>query len=469
MLNPSPLIARLVPSLALLLCTAALIPAAAARPALPDFTEIIQQTSPAVVKINTLSQPSPRMRQFNQEIPPFFRDFFERYPMPQPRPAEGLGSGFIISKDGYIVTNHHVIEDADQIIVRLSDRREYDAELVGSDSRSDLALLKIDERNLPTLEFAAEDDLKVGEWVLAIGSPFGLDYSVSAGIVSAMGRSLPNGSGQDYVPFIQTDVAINPGNSGGPLFNLDGEVVGVNSQIYTRSGGFMGLSFAVPATVAVDIIGQLRSSGAVARGWLGVVIQDVDRDLARSFGLDKPRGALVTRVQKDGPADRAGIRAGDLIIELDGKPIEFSHDLPHIIGLIDPGTRARARLVREKREKELEIEIGALEQTGQTRLASETPSASRKGLGLSVAAAPPAALKELDLDQGVLVRAVEPGSPAARAGLRSGDILVQMAFRDVKTVRGFERILASLEPGDLVPILFYREGTASFRTLRVAD
>ena len=436
---------------------------------LPDFTDLIKTTAPAVVKINTLSAAAPSNRRVDPSIPPFFRDFFDRYPQPrQQRPVAAAGSGFIISEDGYLVTNHHVVYGADRIIVRLNDRREYDAVLVGSDSRSDLALLKIEEENLPSLQFADSESLEVGDWVLAIGSPFDLDYSASAGIVSAIGRSLPNGSGQDYVPFVQTDVAINPGNSGGPLFNLAGEVVGINSQIFTRSGGFMGLSFAVPAEVARDVLGQLRKNGEVSRGWLGVVIQDIDRDLAKSFGLDAPRGALVTRVQRGGPADESGIKSGDVILEFNGKPIEFSHDLPHVVGLVEPGTKSKARIFRQRKEKTLDVKVGVLEQGGQTGLAGLPHDQSqKKGLGLSVEQIDSTLIKQLEINGGVMVTGVEASSSASQAGLLAGDIIVQIAFKDIFGVKGFEKILGELSPGSVVPILFYRNGTAVFRTLQV--
>lgn len=442
---------------------------------LPDFTDLIKSTTPAVVKINTLSTATSN-RTVDPSIPPFFRDFFDQYSQPQQqRPTAGVGSGFIISKDGYIVTNHHVISGADRIIVRLSDRREYDAEVIGSDSRSDLALLKIEEENLSALKFANSKLLEVGEWVLAIGSPFDLDYSASVGIVSAIGRSLPNGSGQDYVPFIQTDVAINPGNSGGPLFNLKGEVVGINSQIFTRSGGFMGLSFAVPSEVAEDVIGQLKKSGEVSRGWLGVVIQDVDRDLAKSFGLDAPKGALVTRVQRNGPADEAGIKSGDVIVEFNGKPIEFSHDLPHVVGLVEPGSTSKARIFRERKEKTIEVKVGVLEQGGQTgRVGSNSnpdlgPDQQQKSLGLSIEQIDAALIKQLEITGGVMVTGVEASSSAAKAGLLAGDVIVQIAFKDISGVRGFKKVLEGLSPGSVVPILFYRNGTAVFRTIQVDD
>lgn len=435
---------------------------------LPDFTDLIKSTSPAVVKINTLSTVSSAKTAVDPSVPPFFRDFFDQYSQPQQQnPTAAVGSGFIISDDGYIVTNHHVVNGADRILVRLNDRREYDALVIGSDSRSDLALLKIEETGLPSLKFAESNSLEVGDWVLAIGSPFDLDYSASAGIVSAIGRSLPNGRGQDYVPFVQTDVAINPGSSGGPLFNLSGEVVGINSQIFTRSGGFMGLSFAVPVDVAKDVLAQLKDHGSVSRGWLGVVIQDVDRDLAESFGLGLPRGALVARVQKNGPADKAGIKAGDVILEFSGKPIEFSHDLPHAVGLVEPGAVANALIVRERKEKTIKVKVGVLEQTGETSLAATASEPEKRGLGLVVEKVDSSLVNQLEIEGGVMIVSVEPSSPAASAGLLAGDVVVQIAFKDVSSASDFQRILEGLTVGAVVPVLFYRNGTAVFRTIEV--
>lgn len=301
-----------------------------ARAELPDFTPLVEQASPAVVNISTRQKLPDRAMARGQlsipdleGLPPMFRDFLERSipqvprnPRGQQREAQSLGSGFIISNDGYILTNNHVVADADEILVRLSDRSEHKAKLVGADPRSDVAVLKIEAKNLPTLKLGDSNKLKVGEWVLAIGSPFGFDHSVTAGIVSAKGRSLPN---ESYVPFIQTDVAINPGNSGGPLLNLQGEVVGINSQIFTRSGGFMGLSFAIPIDVALNVADQLKKAGKVSRGWLGVVIQEVNKDLAESFGLDKPSGALVAQLVEDGPAAKGGLQVGDVILSLNGR------------------------------------------------------------------------------------------------------------------------------------------------------
>jgi serine protease Do len=319
---------------------------------LPDFTVLVQKYSPAVVKIQVESVASQRV------VNPF-------WPPENESLQVGLGSGFIIDSDGYILTNHHVINGANKITVRLNDRREFDAELVGSDALSDLALLKVKADGLPTLHLDVDDDLKVGEWVLAIGSPFGLDYSVSQGIVSAIGRSLPSANNENYVPFIQTDVAINPGNSGGPLFDLDGNVVGINSQIFTQSGGSMGLSFAIPASVARNVVAQLKDHGSVSRGWLGVSIQEMDKDLATSFGLSKPEGALVAQVIPGGPADKGGILAGDIITAFNGKPILFSSDLPHQVGQVVPGASAKLALLRNGKQTALELKVGELPDYGQ--------------------------------------------------------------------------------------------------------
>ncbi|MGL4566106.1 MAG: S1C family serine protease, partial [Halioglobus sp.] len=313
-------------SLVLLVCAVVMsFPVSAST--LPEFREIVRQNSPAVVKI-LVQQSGPENLQGHpdmEQMPEYLRRFFEqREGPPNQQERMGLGSGFIISTDGYIVTNNHVVEGADSVLVRLSDRREFDAEVIGTDPRSDLALLRVDATGLPALSLAEVDDLEVGEWVLAIGSPFGLDYSVAAGIVSAKGRSLPTENNENYVPFIQTDVAINPGNSGGPLFNLDGEVVGVNSQIFTRSGGSIGLSFAIPVSVVRNVVDQLKAEGRVTRGWLGVTIQDVDKNLAESFGLDRPRGALVVQLAEGGPADKAGLEPGDVIIKFGDEDIPAS-------------------------------------------------------------------------------------------------------------------------------------------------
>ncbi len=440
---------------------------------LPDFTLLVEKYSPAVVKIQVESDTRQAIQiqgwPPDQEIPEPFRRFFQ-IPAPQGQvPQQGLGSGFIIDQDGYILTNHHVINGADRITVRLSDRREFEAEVVGSDESSDLALLKVDARGLPTLRLDTDDDLRVGEWVLAIGSPFGLDYSVSQGIVSAIGRSLPNERNENYVPFIQTDVAINPGNSGGPLFNLDGEVVGINSQIFTRSGGSMGLSFAIPASVARNVIAQLKEHGAVARGWLGVSIQEVDKELAQSFGLQRPEGALVAEVMPGGPADEGGIRVGDIITAFNGKPILFSSDLPHQVGQLAPGAMARLVLMRNGKQQELELRVGQLpaadDRLSQRGGGKQQGQAASGPLGLQLEELPDQFRQRLQLAGGVLVRQVKPGTSAARAGLQPGDVIVQLGFTSVENVAGFRDLARKLPKDSVQPIRFFREGNPVFRSI----
>lgn len=459
--------------LAVLICTLLLLAQPLAARELPDFREIVVETSPAVVKI-LVEQSDNGARGHPQidreDIPEFLRRYFQLPEPPRGRQQLSMGSGFIISGDGYIVTNHHVVESAESVTVRLSDRREYDAEVVGLDARSDLALLRVDAEDLPYLTLGADDRLQVGEWVLAIGSPFGLDFSVTAGIVSAKGRSLPSESGENYVPFIQTDVAINPGNSGGPLFNLEGEVVGVNSQIFTRSGGSIGLSFAIPVSVLRNVVAQLKDRGEVTRGWLGVTIQNVDRNLAESFGLDRPRGALVSQLAPNSPAEEAGLEPGDVIIAFDGQPIDSSADLPHVVGLITPGSRVEAQVVREGRERTLSVTIGSLD-------ADDSPAGGRRGapdersgrIGVTVEEAPDEMLSRFDLSGGVLVRSVRRDSPAERAGLMPGDLITMVGASPVRNLDAFEDAIAGLEPGDSVPLRLIRRGSPLFIGLRLDD
>lgn len=449
---------------------------------LPDFTELVEEVSPAVVNISTsqkaVSRPSgmaPGMPDM-EGVPPMFREFFERgFPQqgPQaPREREAprsLGSGFILSKDGYVLTNNHVIAGADEIFVRLSDRRELQAQLVGADPRSDLALLKIEAGDdLPVVRMGKSSELKAGEWVLAIGSPFGFDYSVTAGIVSAKGRSLPN---ESYVPFIQTDVAINPGNSGGPLLNLDGEVVGINSQIFTRSGGFMGLSFAIPVDVAMDVVEQLKEDGSVQRGWLGVVIQEVNKDLAESFGLPKPAGALVAQIQPGGPAEKGGLQVGDVILSFNGQDIVMSSDLPHAVGRVRPGEEATLVVVRDKKRKTLNMEIGALPEDDSVAAvlpSSSAPASADNRLGVVVAELTGQQKADLDVDAGVVISEVRQG-PGAMVGLRNGDIITSLDNQQVGSVDEFEKLTANLPTNRSVSMRVVRQGRASYITFRLAD
>ena len=439
---------------------------------LPDFTEIVDSSSPAVVKVlvEYETENSPYREQL-EEIPEALRRFFDfRGGPPVPRERAGMGSGFIVSSDGFIVTNHHVVENARQVIVRLPDRQEFDAEVVGTDPRSDLAVLKIEATRLPVLALAEDDDIKVGQWVLAIGSPFSLDFSVTAGIVSALGRSLPTEAGDNYVPFIQTDVAINPGNSGGPLFNLDGEVIGVNSQIFTRSGGSIGLSFAIPVSVVRNVFNQIKETGVVERGWLGVSIQDVDRNLAESFGLDRPQGALIAQVGRDSPAEQAGLQPGDIIIRFDGESIETSADLPHVVGLIAPGTEVEAVIVRDGEEETIDVEVGGL---GADEVARVDAGVSADGsvslLGMRFGDAEPEVLSDLGITGGVAVLEVIPDSPADEAGVAVGDILTRLGSRPISRTSDLDGAAAELESGKSVPARLIRGRSPLFIGIRVPE
>lgn len=439
---------------------------------LPEFTDLIEAASPAVVKINTVERVRRRGQMQvppNQDIPDIFRYLFEPRQSPD-RNVHSMGSGFIISNDGYILTNNHVIDAADEIIVRLVDRREFKAEVIGRDERSDLALLKIDADKLPVLKFAKPEGLKVGEWVLAIGSPFGLDFSASVGIVSAIGRSIPTERNENYVPFIQTDVAINPGNSGGPLFNLSGEVVGINSQIYTRSGGSIGLSFAIPVSVAMEVVEQLKTKGRVDRGWLGVVIQEVDRDLADSFGLDTPKGALVAQVEPDGPADRSGIKVGDVIVTFGGMAIEVSGDLPHAVGRTSPGKSVPVNVIREGKEKTIEVAVGTLSGgEEESSVAGQTPATVGGRLGLVVDEIDERLKKAWHVSGGVVVKRVRRDSPGAQAGLLPGDVIAQLGFTEIDSLVAYEKVEAELPANNLMPVRFFRRGRPAFRTIIIKE
>jgi len=455
---------------------------AQAEEALPDFTTLVEQASPAVVNISTKQKLPDRRIAAGQMpdlegLPPMFREFFERNIPQQPRSprgdrqreAQSLGSGFIISSDGYVLTNNHVVADADEIIVRLSDRSELQAKLVGTDPRTDVALLKVEGKNLPTVKLGDSEKLKVGEWVLAIGSPFGFDHSVTKGIVSAKGRTLPNDT---YVPFIQTDVAINPGNSGGPLFNMNGEVVGINSQIFTRSGGFMGLSFAIPIDVAIDVSDQLKKDGKVSRGWLGVVIQEVNKDLAESFGLDKPAGALVAQVLEDGPAAKSGLQVGDVILSMNGQPIVMSADLPHLVGTLKDGAKAKLEIIRNGKRQNLDVTIGAMPDddadiaTGTGADGSAERSSNR--LGVSVSDLTAEQKKSLELKGGVVIKEVQDG-PAAMIGLRPGDVISHLNNQAIASAKQFTEIAKDLPKNRSVSMRVLRQGRASFITFKLAE
>ncbi len=436
---------------------------------LPDFATLIEKHSPAVVKIETItvtkSTDQPNL-QIPDNVPEIFRHLFENRQAPK-RNGASMGSGFFISADGYILTNNHVIDGATGIVVRLIDRREFDATVVGVDPQTDLALLKIDAKKLPYLELADSDKTRVGEWVLAIGSPFGLDYSVSAGIVSAIGRSIQSSQQQSYVPFIQTDVAINPGNSGGPLFNLEGKVVGINSQIYTNSGGSIGLSFAIPANLARNVVDQLKETGSVDRGWLGVVIQDVGKDLALSFGLDKPEGALIAQIDENGPGRKSGLQVSDIILSFNNKPINTSSDLPVIVGQIKPGKTVPATVMRKGKEVKLKVTVGSRYKPTDEPKDKVVPAADSR-LGVSVENLTEEARKAVGVD-GVVIVDISVDSPAAKAGLRKGDVLVQLGFDNVTSVEDFVSIEKNLPTNKPLPIRVIRQGSPLFRSILLKE
>ena len=442
---------------------------------LPDFTGLVERYGPSVVNISSSQDPASGPQDFGREdglpedspLYDFFRRFFgEDGPVPDDAdPSRSLGSGFILNEDGYVLTNAHVVTAAEEIIVRTSDRREFVAEVIGADERSDVALLKIDAEGLPAVQIGSARGVQVGEWVLAIGSPFGFEHSATAGIVSAKGRSLPT---ENYVPFIQTDVAINPGNSGGPLFDLGGRVVGVNSQIYSRTGGFMGLSFAIPIDVAMDVAEQLKEKGRVSRGWLGVLIQDVTRDLAETFDLAYPRGALVAQVLPGSPAESAGLRAGDIILAFNGVEVPVSSDLPPLVGATKVDVTVEVEVVRDGERQSVPVTLAELpddELAFMTAGRQAPPEANQ--LGLVVMDLPDDERAQLGIDQGgVIVDRVEPG-PAERAGIRPGDIILAFDGETVGDPEQFRILSERAEPGDAVAVWVQRGDGRMFYPLRM--
>lgn len=451
-------------------------PAASVR-GLPDFTDLVEQVGPSVVNIRTMEKVASRggMNGMDEEMLEFFKRFGVPIPnMPrQQRPQRphqedeqprGVGSGFIVSPDGYVMTNAHVVDGADEVIVTLTDKREFKAKIVGTDKRTDVAVVKIDASGLPAVRIGDTSRLRVGEWVMAIGSPFGLENTVTAGIVSAKQRDTG-----DYLPFIQTDVAINPGNSGGPLINMRGEVVGINSQIYSRSGGFMGISFAIPIDEAMRVSEQLRSSGRVTRGRIGVQIGQVTRDVAESLGLGKQQGALVTGVEAGSPAEKAGIEAGDIIMRFDGKPIEKIADLPRMVGNTKPGTKSTVTVFRRGSMRDLSILIAEIEpdkpvlKTSDKDAKPKTSTAAQQ-LGLTVSDLTDAQKKELKLRGGVRIDTATES--AARAGLREGDVILAIANTEVAGVKDFEAALAKADKGKPINVLFRRGEWAQYALIR---
>ena len=474
--------ARRTPTLAaaaaLVLACVLVAPAPAQPRELPDFPDLVERVGPSVVNIRTTERA--RLRggvtpEMNEELQEFFRRFGipipgQRPDGPRPGPGDdepqqrGVGSGFILSADGYVMTNAHVVDGSDEVFVTLTDKREFKAKIVGVDKRTDVAVVKIEANALPAVKIGDINKLRVGEWVMAIGSPFGLENTVTAGIVSAKGRDTG-----DFLPFIQTDVAINPGNSGGPLINMRGEVVGINSQIYSRSGGFMGISFAIPIDEATRVADQLRTSGRVIRGRIGVQIDQVTKEVAESIGLGKPGGALVRSVEAGGPAEKAGVEAGDIITKVDGKAVEKAGDLPRIIGAIKPGTKATTQVFRRGAYRDIAITVVEFDPPAARRVADrepKAPSAMLGSLGLTVSDLSEAQKRELKLKSGVRVDAVE--GPAARAGLHEGDVILAIDNTEVTSAKQFEAIAAKLDKAKAASVLVRRNEAVSYLVIRPA-
>jgi serine protease Do len=462
--------------LAMPLSCVAATPARTAEPQpLPDFRKLVKQNEAAVVNISSTQAPSKQNANRKPGLPDlpgkenpyleFFKRFFQDRPeLPGDRQSNSLGSGFVISADGYILTNAHVAQDADKIIVRLSDQRERPAKVIGVDDLTDVAVLKIEGDNLPTVKIGDSDALEVGEWVLAIGSPFGLEHTATQGIVSAVGRNLPSGT---YVPFIQSDVAVNPGSSGGPLFNLRGEVVGINSQIYSSTGGYMGLSFAIPIKLAIQVVEQLKATGEVTRGWLGVLLQAVNNDLAEAFKLDRPRGALVAQILPDSPAISAGFKPGDVILRYGGEPVEDSSQLPRMIGVTPVGKTVAMSILRNGEPLEIKATIARLETVEDPVTTMDEHSEPR--LSITVADLSNEQRRMLSADeQGVLVTALDAG-PAANAGLYPDDIILQINHIPVKSANQFVELAKELPKGKAVPIWVRRENETLYLAVRLPD
>ena len=443
---------------------------AANRYGLPDFAQLVDQVGPAVVNIAVVQKVARPENGLSPDDP--FYDFLRRFGVPVPgmpggprgggnQINRGIGSGFIVSPDGYILTNAHVVDGATEVNVRLTDKREFKAKVVGTDKRTDVALIKVEANGLPTVRIGDAEQARVGEWVVAVGSPFGFDNTVTAGIISAKARRLPD---ETYVPFIQTDVAINPGNSGGPLFNLGGEVIGINSQIYSRSGGFMGISFAIPIDVAMKVKDQLQRHGTVERGRLGISIQGLDKELAQSFGLDEPAGALVASVEPGSPADKGGIKAGDVILGVNGAKVDESADLPRIIGDMRPGSTARLQVWRDRKSRDMPVVLGA--QQAEETASRESPRADSKTtgkLGIAGRSLTAQEARQLGVAGGLLVE--ESGGPAAQAGIRTGDVVLAVNNQPVSGVDQFRSLLA--QAGNRFAILVQRGESRLYVPIRL--
>ena len=456
--------------------------AAASVAGLPDFTDLVEKTGPAVVNIRTTERSKPGQAATgteDEEMQEFFKRFFG-VPIPrqqqpqqpqQPRSRKsvpqqeeevprGVGSGFIVSADGFVMTNAHVVDGADEVYVTLTDKREFKAKIIGVDKRTDVAVVKIEGSNLPRLNLGDSNKIRVGEWVIAIGSPFGLDNTVTAGIVSAKARDTG-----DYLPLIQTDVAVNPGNSGGPLINMRGEVIGINSQIYSRSGGYMGISFAVPIDEAMRVTEQLKANGRVTRGRIGVQIGEVTKEVAESLGLAKANGALVQRVEPGGPAEKGGLEAGDIILKFNGVAIEKSSDLPRLVGNVKPGTKVIVTLWRKGASKDMPMIITELEPEKVVKKEDKKPKVeTANALGLVTVDLTDAQRKELKIDGGVIVESID--GPSARAGLRAGDVILRLNNTDIKDVKQFNALVAKLEPKKAAVLLVRRGESSQFVPVR---
>jgi len=452
---------------------------------LPDFTDLAEKLGPSVVNISITqvvhANPAAGSPFGNLPDDPAINEFFKRFGIPgmpgvpggqdepqQDYKSQSLGSGFIISNDGYILTNAHVVKDADEVLVKLSDKREFKAKIIGADRRTDVALIKIEATGLPKVTTAADPTaLRVGEWVIAIGSPFGLENTVTAGIVSAKGRALPQ---ENFVPFIQTDVAINPGNSGGPLFNMKGEVVGINSQIYSRTGGYMGLSFAIPIDVAIDVSNQLKATGKITRGWLGIAIQEINKDIADSFGLKSTNGALVAGVEKGSPAEKSDLQAGDVITKFDGKTIVSSSDLPRAVGATKPGKAVPVEILRKGVVKTLTVTVGEMP-ADKDEVADTSPKGATKPeinrIGLTLKELTPQQKKKLNDKNGLLV--INSQGPAAVAGIRKGDVVLGINNNDIQSLEQFNKQLAAVPNGKTVALLVMREGSTLYVPIKIAD
>lgn len=440
---------------------------------LPDFTTVVEKNIPAVVIVNATKtvQAGFNNSPFNSpDIPDELRDYFGKFFDPKngnnqnQRSTPSFGSGFILTSDGYIMTNNHVVSNSSEILITLSDETVLEAQLIGSDPRSDLALLKVDGKNLPIVSVATADNLKVGEWVLAIGSPFGFSHTVTAGIVSGKQRKLPD---ESYVPYIQTDVAINPGNSGGPLFNLSGDVVGVNAQIYTRTGGFMGVSFAIPSETMMDVFNQLKDSGKVTRGWLGVFIQEVDKNLAKSFGMEKPMGAVIAKVLKNSPASKSGLKQGDIILSFNGKPIKKSRDLPPLVGMTEVNTRAKVEVLRNKKTLNIFVRIEELPTEEKIASIGDQKITKTQISGITVSNINDVTKRELNIYGGVRIDKIT-SEQSNDSGIQVNDIVTHINNEPVYNMQDFKNKIEDIGVSNYANFLIYRNSNPLYLAIKIS-